>query len=308
MKRIIRVFPRRTSYTPDDDMVFIGYPPIPQLIPEHDEIHISCTFTWDMDLCEDLAYQWESVTNKPVKLGGVAYGSPVDGFDQGMYVKKNIIFTSRGCNNHCRFCMVHDREGSLRELPICEGNIIQDNNFLQCSRQHKDKVFEMLRKQRGICFKGGLEVDLIDDHFVESIRSLSIRELWLACDSDAVLPSFRKAMEKLKMEGFKRWMVHCYSLIGHDMEKEEARNREIWLAGAMPFSQLEMDFGRTKKIYSKEWQDFQRRWQREAIISKRMREIFGDDQEHTGGDVQRQLFVFNPDSRNHTDHTDGGET
>lgn len=43
MKRIIRVFPSRTSYTPEDEYVFIGMPPF--IIPEHDEVHISCTFT-----------------------------------------------------------------------------------------------------------------------------------------------------------------------------------------------------------------------------------------------------------------------
>lgn len=54
-KRIIRVFPYKTSYTPDDDMVFIGMPPF--IIPEHDEVHISCTFSWDRELCKQLAYQ-----------------------------------------------------------------------------------------------------------------------------------------------------------------------------------------------------------------------------------------------------------
>ena len=72
--RIIRVFPHRTSYTPEDDYAFIGMPPF--LLPEHDEVHISCTFTWDKDLCSELFYQWEVRTDKPVKLGGVAYGSP----------------------------------------------------------------------------------------------------------------------------------------------------------------------------------------------------------------------------------------
>ena len=48
--KIIRVFPTKTSYTPIDDYVFIGMPPF--IIPEHDEIHISCTFTWDRDYCE----------------------------------------------------------------------------------------------------------------------------------------------------------------------------------------------------------------------------------------------------------------
>lgn len=97
--RILRVFPKRTSYTPTDDLAFVGMPPMAQFIPEHDEVHVSCTFTWDMDECEDLAYQWEGATNKPVKLGGPAYHSPTDDFTPGLYVKKGIIFTSRGCNN-----------------------------------------------------------------------------------------------------------------------------------------------------------------------------------------------------------------
>ena len=52
--KIIRVFPKRTSYTPADDYVFIGMPPMKPFIPEHDEVHISCTFTWDKEYCEEL--------------------------------------------------------------------------------------------------------------------------------------------------------------------------------------------------------------------------------------------------------------
>ena len=98
MTRVLRVFPQRTSYTPDDGMVWIGEP-APLLIPPHDEVHISCVFTWDKEHCEQLKYQWEAWTDKPVLIGGPAYGSPANGFTQGRYVKSNIIFTSRGCNN-----------------------------------------------------------------------------------------------------------------------------------------------------------------------------------------------------------------
>ena len=141
-------------------MVFIGLPPFDIFVPEHDEVHVSCTFTWDKAYCETLVHQWEGVTSKPVKLGGVAYGSPANDFVQGMYVKKDIIFTTRGCNNYCPWCIVPKTEGKLRELPILQGNIIQDNNFLMASVAHKNKVFEMLRTQKGICFKGGLQADL----------------------------------------------------------------------------------------------------------------------------------------------------
>lgn len=270
---ILRVFPRRTSYTPDDPLVRIGRPEAFDVGIDVDEIHISVPFTWDMDEAEQLAEEWEGVARKPVKIGGPAYNSPAFDFVPGMYVRKGIVFTSRGCNNNCPWCGVRKIEGKLRELPVCEGNVIQDNNFLQCSRQHKDKVFDMLRTQHGICFRGGLEPDLIDDHFISNIQSLRIAELWLACDTDAALPTFKKVCAKLKAAGFPRWKIRCYSLIGHDMEKEEIRNREIYNAGAVPFSQLEMDFTRVKKEYSHEWKSFQRTWQRPAAIAAHMKEV-----------------------------------
>lgn len=275
--KIIRVFPTKTSYTPIDDYVFTGMPPF--IIPEHDEIHISCTFTWDRDYCEFLQYQWQGRTNKPVKLGGVAFGSPSDEFIPGMYVKPNIIFTTRGCNNKCPWCVVPKNEGRLKELPIHPGNIIQDNNFLQAGRAHKEKVFEMLRSQKGICFKGGLETDLIDDHFVNNINSLRIKELWLACDTDSSLPSLKRACEKLKKAGFNRSKIYCYALsYGKNMEKDEARCRAIYESGAMPFMQLYRDFSDKKTEYPAEWNKFQRQWSRPAAIKAHMERgtDFGD--------------------------------
>jgi hypothetical protein len=269
MKRIIRVFPRQTSYSPDDDMAFFGAPPI--LIPEHDEVHISCTFTWDKALAEELAYQWEGRTNKPVKLGGVAFHSEVNGFQQGMYLKKNIIFTSRGCNNNCPWCCVPSIEGKLRELPICQGNVIQDNNFMQTSRAHKDKVFEMLKGQKGIEFKGGLEADLIDDHFVDGVKDLRIKALWLACDTDARIPYLKTACEKLTKAGFNRDKIYCFVLsYGKDRDKDEARARAVYEAGAMPFVQLYRDFSDKKTEYSADWNAWARMWQRPACIKGHM--------------------------------------
>ncbi len=122
---------------------------------------------------------------------------------------------------------------------------------------------------------GGLETDLIDDHFVDACRSLRIAELWLACDTDAQLPRFRTACAKLVGAGFTRRQIKCYSLIGHDMEAEEERNREIYRAGAMPFSQLERDFSTTKTEYSKEWKAFERQWMRPAAIVAHMRAVDG---------------------------------
>lgn len=269
MNGIIRVFASKSKqYTPTDSYAF--YTPPPFEIPEHREVHISCIFSWDKTWAEELAFQWEGRTDKPVKLGGPAFGTPVVGFTPGLYLKPNIIFTSRGCNNNCPWCIVPGLEGKLTELPITQGNIIQDNNFLQTSHQQKEKVFEMLKGQRGICFKGGLEPDLLDDHFAEAVRGLRIAELWLACDTDGALPRFKTACEKLVKAGFNREKIKCYALIGDDMEKNEARLQEIYHAGAMPFAQLYRDFGDTKTEYSKDWNAFGRMWQRPAATRMHM--------------------------------------
>ena len=146
--------------------------------------------------------------------------------------------------------------------------MIQDNNFLQCSKQHKDKVFEMLKKQKGICFRGGLEADLVDEHFVEGLKEIGakkIKELWLACDTDARLPDFKRACEKLKAAGFTRDKIRCYVLsYGNDRDKDEARAMKVYEAGAMPFVQLYRDFTNVKTEYSEDWNKWARMWQRPA--------------------------------------------
>lgn len=272
---IIRVFPRQTSYTPNDSYAFVGPPPI--LLPEHREVHVSCVFTWDKAEVRELAFQWEGRTDRPVRLGGPAFGTPVEGgFTPGLYVRPGVVFTTRGCDNHCPWCGVPRLEGSLRELEITPGNIIQDNNFLQSSRAHKEKVFAMLKTQRAVCFKGGLEPALLDAHFIDAVCGLRIHQLWLACDTAAALPGFRLACGKLARAGFPMHKILCYVLIGDDMAENEARLRAVYEAGAMPFAQLYRDFSEEKTVYSPEWNAFARMWSRPPIIRALMREGAGN--------------------------------
>ena len=111
-----------------------------------------------------------------------------------------------------------------------------------------------------------------DEHFVNSVTSLRIKELWLACDTDGSLPAFKRACEKLRKAGFSRDKIKCYALsYGKDMEADEARCRAIWEAGAMPFMQLYRDFSEEKTEYSTEWNKFARQWQRPAAINAHMK-------------------------------------
>ena len=159
---------------------------------------------------------------------------------------------------------------------FAEGNIIQDNNFLQCSERHKDRVFEMLKSQRKIQFKGGLDADLLDDHFINGIKDLRIDELWLACDRDEDIEIVKKAIGKLVKAGYNREKIRCYALIGADgttdeeMMRCENRLSEVYNAGAMPFAQLYRDFSGKKTEYDLDWKKFARMWQRPPATRRHM--------------------------------------
>ena len=49
--KIIRVFPRKTSASPDDDLVRFDYP---TMFDECDEVHVSVTFDSDKDIAEKI--------------------------------------------------------------------------------------------------------------------------------------------------------------------------------------------------------------------------------------------------------------
>jgi hypothetical protein len=122
----------------------------------------------------------------------------------------------------------------------------------------------MLKKQALISFKGGLDVNLIDTHFISNIQSLRIDELFIACDNQASIPSMQNAVQRLQKAGFNRHKIYCYALIGDDMEENENRCREIYRAGAMPRAQLFREYKDTKTKYNRNWEKFGSMWQRPA--------------------------------------------
>lgn len=72
-KKIARVFPRRTSATPHDELAFVGAITMETIAAiaraEPSEIHISATFTWDLPDVDEL-YESYSVFGVPVEVGG----------------------------------------------------------------------------------------------------------------------------------------------------------------------------------------------------------------------------------------------
>lgn len=263
--KLLRIFPRLTKMTPTDRFSFVGDPQLPCFLPaDISEVHISATFTWDIEEAKRLAKAWGQYYPQ-VLLGGPAFDDPANSFIAGRYIRQGVTFTSRGCNFDCPWCLVPKREGKIRAITFSAGNIVQDNNLLQCSSSHIDKVFYMLRHQHQIQFTGGLDARLLTESKAEEIRGLRINQLFFSADTKEALKPLEKATKKLQLP---RDKIRCYVLLAFDGEtisKAEERLEAVWKLGAMPFAQLYQP--PDKYIYySKEWKELARRWSRPAIM------------------------------------------
>lgn len=259
---MIRVFPRKTAWTPDDELAFIGNPPL--FRPDDQPVKVSVCFTWDIPEGQRLKRAWSDYYSS-VELGGPAFSDPGNGFTPGQFIKKGVTITSRGCVRNCPWCVVPEREGKIRELAIYQGTIIQDNNLLACSRMHIESVFNMLQSQnKAAIFSGGLDARLLKQWHVDWFKAIKIKELWFACDTAKDFEALTKANELLS--DFPTNKKRCYVMIGYqeNIINAEARLKGVYELGFLPFSQLYQP-KEGKLEYLKEWRDLNRKWSRPAI-------------------------------------------
>jgi hypothetical protein len=270
---LIRVFPRRTKATPDDDKVRFSEP---NLFDVADEVRVSVTWVEDKQHGEYLAESWRSVTNN-VSIGGPAYNDCGGEFEPGMYLKHGYTITSRGCPNKCWFCLVPKREGSIREIEIKDGYNVLDSNLLACSELHIKKVFEMLsRQKRRPCFTGGLEAARMSPWVAEYLKELNPKIAYFAYDTHDDYNPLVDAVKMLRDAGisFKSHNYRCFVLVGYKndtMEKAERRLTQVINLGLMPMAMLY-----NKEMHREQndgWVKFQRIWCRPHIIGLKLKLI-----------------------------------
>ena len=265
-EKIIRVFPRRTSQTPTDELAFVGWPQL--FVPEAERVEISVAFTWDLPFAEKLAEAWSGVG--PVSIGGPGTGAPGGDFTPGRYLDHGNVITSRGCPNRCWFCRVWRNEGrGVKELPIHDGWNVQDDNLLACSRSHIEAVFKMLEKHRcRIHFSGGLEAARLQDWHIDALVRLRPKQMFFAYD---IVPERLEALydagQRLITAGFTRKSrrLRAYVLIGYPDDTIPAATERItdtMRAGFLPMAMMWRD---EKGTVFPKWRKFHRRWARVAI-------------------------------------------
>src|SRR5205807_6579993 len=86
MSEIIRVFPGRTTMTPEDPLAFVGFPPFAELRPADPEtpVFVSVVFKWMRERAERIAESWR-MYYRDVRVGGPAYDDLGSEFTPGMF-------------------------------------------------------------------------------------------------------------------------------------------------------------------------------------------------------------------------------
>lgn len=187
---IARVFPRKTNASPTDALAFFREPTIENIADcikaGVTKVHISVTFTWDLEKAEDLYYAWQ-ILGVPVEVGGPAFDDRMGDFTPGLYLRDGLIFTSRGCTKDCWFCSVpRCAHGVIRELPIVDGWNVLDDNILGTSEPHFRAVCDMLKRQKHrAIFTGGLEPALLQQWQADLLHEVKPARLYLIAFKDA---------------------------------------------------------------------------------------------------------------------------
>lgn len=266
---IIRIFPRRTTLTPNDEGVRIMQPP--GLFDEAEQAHISVTFTADRRAGEEIYQLWRNFGGE-VLIGGPAYDAQGGDFVPGKYLKRGAVITSRGCPGCCWYCDVPRREGGIRELPIVDGWNLLDNNLLACSRLHVEAVIEMLSRQSHRPeYTGGMEARRMEKWSAEAIVRSRPAKIYFAYDKPRDFAPLADAVNLLRSAGLpmKSEIVRAYVLCGYpgdNIYTAAERMRRCLSIGVMPYAML-------YENREPSWRRFQRYWCRPAIYRREINQV-----------------------------------
>ncbi|WHH58293.1 radical SAM protein [Petroclostridium sp. X23] len=141
--------------------------------------------------------------------------------------KKNYGFCSRGCIRNCKFCVVPQKEGFIKEYAdiyeIWDGDskeiTLQDNNILAIPDHFYKIAWQIKKENIKVDFNQGLDMRLLDIDAVKILKKLRHFEYRFAFDSPAIEETIIRKTIMLKNNGIKR--SSFYVLVGYDTTIKE---------------------------------------------------------------------------------------
>jgi len=159
----------------------------------------------------------------------------------------SLGFLTRGCIRKCSFCIVPEKEGTIKahadieEFLQHDKAVLMDNNVL-ASEHGVQQIEKIIKLGIKVDFNQGLDARLIDDSIAKLLSKVKwLSPIRLACDSHEQIKSIQKAVTLLRWHNAtpRRYFVYCLV-----RDVSEAIDRIKFLKGLYlePFAQPFRDF------------------------------------------------------------------
>ena len=230
-------------------------------------LYLSVVFTWQMKVAEALAkaHAGPVIAGGPaIELMGCDWAAAGDSsaFDVLAMHNPCATFTTRGCPNQCKFCIVPKIEGDFIELDSWKpGPVICDNNFLAASNNHIKRAVDLLRLFPYVDFNQGLDARLLTRWHLEQFSRLQGVNIRFAFDHSSQETKLAAAIELVKKAGFKD--IGVYVLIGYNDTPDDALYRlelvRLWGARTSPMRFQPLDAISKNSFVAPGWNEIELR-------------------------------------------------
>ena len=198
--------------------------------------------------------------------------------DYSLYgLNYSLGFITRGCVNKCPWCIVPEKEGTIRacaditEFARHPDVVLMDNNILAHSFGVR-QLEKIVQLEYRIDINQGLDARLIDDTTARLLADIKwLQPIRLACDNETAIPHLEKAVRLLRWHNATPRRYTVYVLVN---DIAEALERVKFVKGlyCTPFVQPYRDFNNTPP--TQEQKDFAQWANRKQLINSTTWEDF----------------------------------
>ena len=142
-----------------------------------------------------------------------------------------IGYLTRGCPNHCRWCVVPEKEGMIRPYRTwqevvrqdTDKLVLMDNNILACDHGIS-QLQSLIGSGYRIDLNQRMDARLVTPEVAEILSRLSwIRFIRFSCDQKSQIEPIRHTLELLGRHGVRPYRVFIYLLVTKDIRDAAER-------------------------------------------------------------------------------------
>ncbi len=136
-----------------------------------------------------------------------------------------VGYLTRGCTNHCRWCVVPVKEGMIRPYrrwkdvvrPDTNKLVLMDNNILACEYGIQ-QLESLIGSGYHIDLNQGMDARLVTDDIADILSRLKwLRFIRFSCDQISQIDPIRRTIDLLGKHGVKPYRIFIYLLVTQDL-------------------------------------------------------------------------------------------